>query len=100
MNHIRFNYSIEEINNIKKDIINTNNEFINKMNTYNPNKLLESYLYVLSKYDYIYETIIFLQSVSPNIDIKNASIKFQEDLINYFSNFFKDENNYNILLKF
>ena len=99
MNHIRFNYSIEEINNIKKDIINTNNEFINKMNTYNPNKLLESYLYVLSKYDYIYETIIFLQSVSPNIDIKNASIKFQEDLINYFSNFFKDENNYQILLK-
>ena len=99
MNYIRFNYSIDEINKIKKDIINTNEEFINKINTYTPNKLLESYLYSLSKYDYIYETIIFLQSVSPNDNIRNASIKFQEDIINYFLKFFKNENNYKILLK-
>jgi Zn-dependent oligopeptidase len=99
MNYIRFNYSIDEINKIKKDIINTNEEFINKINTYTPNKLLESYLYSLSKYDYIYETIIFLQSVTPNDNIRNASIKFQEDIINYFLKFFKNENNYKILLK-
>jgi Zn-dependent oligopeptidase len=99
MNYIRFNYSIEEINKIKKDIINTNEDFISKMNTYTPNKLLETYLYSFSKYDYIYETIIFLQSVSPDSNIKNASIKFQEDLMNYFLKFYKDENNYKILLK-
>ena len=99
MNYIRFNYSIDEINKIKKDIINTNEEFISKINTYSPNKLLDSYLYSLSKYDYIYETIIFLQSVSTDENIRNSSIKFQEDLINYFLKFFKDENNYKILLK-
>lgn len=99
MNYIRFNYSIDEINKIKKDIINTNEDFVNNMNTYNPNKLLDIYLYSLSKYDYIYETIIFLQSVSTDSNIRNASIKFQEDLINYFVKFFKDENNYKILLK-
>jgi Zn-dependent oligopeptidase len=99
MNYIRFNYSIDEINKIKKDIINTNEDFVNKMNTYSPNKLLESYLYSLSKYDYIYETIVFLQSVSTNENIRNSSIKFQEDIINYFLKFFKSENNYKILLK-
>ena len=46
---------IDEINKIKKDIINTNENFVSNMNTYSPNKLLESYLYSLSKYDYIYE---------------------------------------------
>jgi saccharolysin len=99
MNYIKFNYSIDEINKIKKDIINTNEEFVSKMNTYTSNKLLESYLYSLSKYDYIYEIIIFLQSVSTDSNIRNASIKFQEDLINYFLKFFKNENNYKILLK-
>jgi Zn-dependent oligopeptidase len=99
MNHIRFNYSIEEINKIKNDIINTNEDFISKMNTYTPNNLLETYLYSFSKYDYIYETIIFLQSVLPDSNIKNASIKFQEDLMNYFLKFYKNENNYKILLK-
>ena len=73
MNYIRFNYSIDEINKIKKDIINTNEDFISKMNTYTPNKLLDAYLYSFSKYDYIYETIIFLQSVFPNINIKYVS---------------------------
>ena len=53
MNYIRFNYSIDKINKIKKDIINTNEDFVSNMNTYSPNKLLESYLYSLSKYDYI-----------------------------------------------
>ena len=57
MNYLRFNYSIDEINKIKKDIINTNEDFVSNMNTYSPNKLLESYLYSLSKYDYIYELI-------------------------------------------
>jgi Zn-dependent oligopeptidase len=99
MNYIRFNYSIDEINKIKKDIINTNEDFVSKMNTYSPNKLLESYLYSLSKYDYIYETIVFLQSVSTDENIRKSSIKFQEDIINYFLNFFKNENNYKILLK-
>jgi Zn-dependent oligopeptidase len=99
MNYIRFNYSIDEINKIKKDIINTNEEFVSKMNIYTSNKLLESYLYSLSKYDYIYESIIFLQSVSTDANIRSVSIKFQEDLINYFLKFFKSENNYKILLK-
>ena len=99
MNYIRFNYSIDEINKIKKDIINTNEDFVSNMNTYSPNKLLESYLYSLSKYDYIYETIVFLQSVSTNENIRKSSIKFHEDIINYFLNFFKNENNYKILLK-
>ena len=44
MNYIRFNYSIDEINKIKKDIINTNEDFVSDMNTYSPNKLLELYL--------------------------------------------------------
>ena len=74
MNYIRFNYSIDEINKIKKDIINTNEDFVSNMNTYSPNKLLESYLYILSKYDYIYETIVFLQSVSTDENIRKSSI--------------------------
>ena len=99
MNYIRFNYSIDEINKIKKDIINTNEDFVSNMNTYSPNKLLELYLYSLSKYDYIYETIVFLQSVSTDENIRKSSIKFQEDITNYFLIFFKNENNYKILLK-
>lgn len=92
---IKFNYTSKEIQKIKNNIIKTFNKFI--INFQN-NLSLDEYLNVLNNYDYIYNVIIFLQAVSPNPQIRKASIKFQTDLAEYFSKFFADINNYNVFL--
>ena len=99
---IKFNYTPKQIIKIKKNIISKFNIFVKNLHEKdyeNNNELLNDYLYSLSEFDYIYDIIIFLQAVSPNKKIQNASIKFQTDLATYFSKFLSNKDNYNKMLR-
>jgi Zn-dependent oligopeptidase len=96
-----FNYSVKDIENIEKDIINKyDNWLINIKNNKNisPNDFLNSYLYCLSEFNYTYGGIIFLKYVSPNKDIRDASSQLDLNMKTYFLNFFKSVENYKLFL--
>jgi Zn-dependent oligopeptidase len=101
---IYFNYSIGDIKNIEKEIINSNKLWINtikkeiKNKRISPKQFLESFLYNSSQFDYIVESIIFLQEVSPNKELRDASANFQINLDKYFINFYSSKKNYNLFL--
>ena len=95
-----FNYSVKDIENIEKKIIDKYDDWIFtiKKNTVNPIDFLNSYLYNLSEFDYIYGSIKFLKYVSVNKDIRDASSKFELNIKEYFLNFFKSYENYKLFL--
>ena len=86
---INFNYTSKDIKNIEKDIINTYKLWLDsvkkqiKNKKITPQQFLESFLYKSSQFDYIIEPIIFLQDVSPNEELRDASAKFQNNLNKY-----------------
>jgi len=95
-----FNYSVKDIENIEKKIIDKYDDWIFtiKKNPVNPIDFLNSYLYNLSEFDYIYGSIKFLKYVSVNKDIRDASSKFELNIKEYFLNFFKSYENYKLFL--
>jgi Zn-dependent oligopeptidase len=107
MKNIKFNYTVEDINNIKNNIINDFEIFKNNIHIYDshnnvelsPEELFNSYIYTNDKFDTVYNLITFLQNVSQYENIRYASINFEKDLNEYYRNFFKEENNYNIFFK-
>ena len=104
MKLIDFNYTPQKIMRIKKKIKDTHNKWLTgikllyKKSELSPEYLLDSYLYYLANFNYIYGPISFLQSVSDNKDIRNASINFGEDLSLFFSRFYMSSQNYEIFL--
>lgn len=98
---IHFNYSIKDIKNIQQKIIDTHSEWINnikKDKNILPIDFLNSYLYNLSEFDYIYDSINFLKYVSTNESIRNECFNSELALKKYFLNFFKSEDNYKLFL--
>ena len=98
---VSFNYSEDDIKKIYKKIIDKSNKWLSdtkKNINISPNDFLISYLYHLSEFDYIYGLIIFLQYVSSNKNIREASSKFDLDLQKYYSNYFNSEENYKLFL--
>jgi len=96
-----FNYTKKDIENIEKEIIDKNNNWLNNIKNkknINPIDFLNSYLYNLSQFDYIYGIIKFLKYVSPQKDIRTASSLFELNLKEYFLNFYKSSENYKIFL--
>ena len=94
-----FNYSVNNIKKIEKEIINTNKEWLKNIKlikNIDPYDFLESYVYKESKFDYIYYPIIFLKYVSTNKDIRIASNNFELHLKNYYINFYNSDENYNL----
>lgn len=100
--NINFNYTVNDIKNVEKEIINSDKLWLDnikkqiKTKKITPLQFLESFLYKSSQFDYITESIIFLQDVSPNQELKNASAKFQINLAKYFINFYSSEKNYKL----
>ena len=98
---IRFNYTITEIKNIEKEIINNNKIWLKNMKlqkNLNPDFFLKSFLYNDDKFDYIYQTIIFLKYVSSDKDIIDACSSFELNLKEYFMNFYESIDNYKLFL--
>ena len=94
-----FNYNVNDIIQIEKDIIEINNQWLESIKEVkNPYDFLNSYIYLHSKFDYIYNAIIFLKDVSPQKEIREASIQFHLNLNYYFLNFFKSNKNYQLFL--
>jgi Zn-dependent oligopeptidase len=96
-----FNYSVKDIKSIEKNIINKYDDWIFNIknnNDINAIDFLNSYLYNISEYDYIYGSIKFLKHVSPNKDIRDASSQFEINIKEYFLNFFKSYENYKLFL--
>lgn len=102
---IKFNYTPAQIENIKNQIIEKFEGYIYQLNNFSLNKFkndqnikyfINNFSNSLSDFDYIYEPIIFLQSVSPNSKIQKASIKFQMDLAKYFMKFYTNSEYYNL----
>ena len=96
-----FDYTVKDIENIGDKIINKyDNWLIIVKNNKNikPNDFLNSYLYNLSEFNYIYGIINFLKYVSSNEDIREASTQFQFKLNDYFLNFYKSYDNYMLFL--
>jgi len=98
---IFFNYTDKDIINIKNKIIDINEKWLisikNNINI-DPQEFLDSYLYKFSKFDYIYEVINFLKYVSPDKKIRDSSSIFTLSLDEYFIDFFKSVENYNLFL--
>lgn len=96
-----FNYTIKDIKNIEKAIINKNETLLiilkNNIDI-NPNEFLNLYLYNLTEYEYIYGSINFLKYVSPKEDIRKAASLFGLNIKEYFLNFFKSSDNYELFL--
>jgi Zn-dependent oligopeptidase len=98
---ISFDYTSKEIINIKDKIIDVNEKWIISMKNnknIDPQKFLDSYLYKLSEFDYIYDIINFLKYVSTDKNIRDASSMFILNLEEYFIDFFKSIDNYNLFL--
>ena len=106
---LKFNYTISEINNIEKEIIKTDEAWLSKVRNelcqskthdlyLDPESFLESYLFRLSKFDYTFNIINFLQYVSPKKDIRDASRTFELNIKTHFMNFFKSVENYKLFL--
>ena len=96
---INFNLTSSEIKKIGDDVINTDKEWlhnIKKKSDISAKDFLESYLYKLSKFDYIHGVIIFLQYVSPDKKIRDASSEYELKITRYFMDFYKSEENYNL----
>jgi len=96
-----FNYSVKDIENTEKKIIDKYESWIFNIknnNEISPIDFLNSYLYNLSEFDYIYGSIKFLKYVSINKDIRDASSKFELNIKEYFLNFFKSYENYKLFL--
>lgn len=95
---LKFNYKIDDLQNIKNNIINTHKEWMkNIKNNQNitPTEFLNSYLYNSSKFDYISGILNFLTHVSPDKNIREfTTISLQK----YFLDFFKSTDNYNLFL--
>ena len=104
MKLIDFNYTPQKIMRIKKKIKDTHNKWLTgikllyKKSELFPEYLLDSYLYYLADFNYIYGPISFLQNVSDSKDIRDASINFGEDLSLFFSKFYMSSQNYEIFL--
>ena len=101
MNKVKFVYTSDEINNICNNIIKINEEWLNKMfsikNLY-PSYFLNSYLYKFEEYVNVYDIILFLEYVSNDKDVREASIQFKLKLDNYFTKFFNSKKNYKLFL--
>ena len=101
---IKFNITINEIKELSNNIITDTNNWlkfnIDNNNTITPTEFLNSYIYLLNKYDYIINTLYFLRYVSTN---KNMRESITNDLYliqsEYSLNFFKSKENYNLFLK-
>ena len=96
-----FNYSIKDIKNIEKKIIDKYDDWIFniKNNTdIKPIDFFNSYLYNFVEFDYICGAIKFLKYVSVNKDIRDASSQFELNIKEYFLNFFKSYENYKLFL--
>jgi thimet oligopeptidase len=94
-----FNYSVKDIQNIEKKIINKCNNwliYIKNNKNITPNDFLDSYLYNLSEFDYIHGSINFLRHVSSDEKIRKASSLFELNIKKYFLNFFNE--NYKLFL--
>ena len=97
---IHFNYTVSDIKNIEKEIIQNNNNWLQfvKESTLTPEDFLESYLYKDKKFDYIYHVIHFLKYVVNDHKIKKACSDFELNIKKYFTNFYKSEENYKLFL--
>ena len=97
---LKFNYTERDIVKIEKDIIETNNSWLQyvKKNELSSQEFLDSYLYKNQKFDYIYNVISFLQYSSKNKKIREASSNFDIKISEYFLNFYKSIDNYKLFL--
>jgi Zn-dependent oligopeptidase len=99
---LRFNYSQKQIKKIELKYINDLKKKFKELKSISdsesdPNDFLNFYLYNMSKYDYIYQVIIFLKDVSNNKNIRKASLDFMLNINKYIINFYKSSKNYNIV---
>jgi Zn-dependent oligopeptidase len=94
-----FNYSSKDIENTKNKIISKYNKWLNNVKNnknISPRDFLNSYLYNLSEFDYIYGTINFLKYISPDEKIRKSSSNFELEIEEYILNFFKSNDNYKL----
>lgn len=95
---LKFNYTVNEIQSIKKNIISDYELFLK--NTYSsPNDFLNKYL-ELTSFTYIINSIQLLSYVSDKKYIREESDKFKLDLVNYFQTFYSSVYNYELFLKY
>lgn len=98
---LKFNYTINEIKSIEKDIIKNNEIWlknIRKNKNITPNDFLKSYIYKDEKFNYIIDVIRFLKYVSSDIKIKDACNEFDIKIKKYFSDFYNSVDNYKLFL--
>jgi len=95
---LKFNYTLNEIESIKKNIIFEYELFLKK--TYSsPDEFLNKYLDLIS-FSYTSHCIQLLSYVSDKKDIREASDKFKLDLGNYFQTFYSSASNYKLFLEY
>jgi saccharolysin len=95
---LKFNYTINEIESIKKNIISDYDSFL-KNNYSSSIDFLNKYL-DLTSFTYKINSIQLLSYVSDKKDIREASDKFKLDLGNYFQIFYSSISNYQLFLKY
>jgi Zn-dependent oligopeptidase len=96
LSKINFNYTVNEIENIKNKIISDYKNFIT-LNILDSSLFLEKYLELDSFTGIIY-SIQLLSYVSDRSDIRNASTQFKLELENYIQSFYSSVQYYNIFL--
>jgi len=95
---LKFNYTLNEIESIKKHIISDYESFL-KNNYSSSIDFLNKYL-DLTSFTYTINSIQLLSYVSDKKIIRDASDKFKLDLENYFQIFYSSVSNYHFFLKY
>jgi len=95
---LKFNYTPKEIKKIANDYIKTDKDALAQLKKIkNPKDFLNLYLYKNSNYDYVYQVIVFLKEVSPDVRIRKASSDFHLKISKYAMSFYKSSEYYNLL---